>query len=411
LEAFYAGSIAVGFKKAFKGITKVVRQLKASQAATATGEELEPDAPVATAALRAGLTIDLSGLQTLFEQMYGSAYTLGSHVAADAVTDTSGAVGRVMPFLSDVDSSINWDAWQPGDGAAAAKVADGGLANLLNNTGIEIQSIAQDRVNELGNVLAKGIANGDSTTTISGSLVDVLDNPSRADMVARTEVDRAMTAASLNTYSENGVQQVEWMTADGCDACEELADSGPYDPDDYPDIPHPSCRCSPSPLPNDTSNDATDSTTDADQAAIPEDTDGSLTQAVEPDTTKSTPITRAGILIVAQDTGRVLLEQRTAENGGNWCVIAGTVEPGEAPLEAARREMLEETGIQPCGDLSGESTAPDGTQTFIFTVAQESDVDLSRVDPTALEGDVAAGVAWWTVSDALAAGVELPEKL
>jgi hypothetical protein len=52
----------------------------------------------------------------------------------------------------------------------------------------------------------------------------------------------------------------------------------------------------------------------------------------------------------------------------------------------------------------------DGTTVFTFVVEQESDVDLSRVDPTALEGDVAAAVAWWAVSDAVAMGVPIPPE-
>ena len=378
--------------------------MKGSAAATASDAEPVVDVSAATAAIRSGVELDLSGLLDTFTQMYGSAYTLGSHVAADAVTDTRGAVGRVMPFLSDVDSGIDWSKWTPGDGSAASQVADGGLANLLNNAGIEIQSIANDRINELGSALAQGLSAGDSTATIASSLVDVLDNPSRANMVARTETSRAVTAATLDTYSENGVQQLDWL-AGNCDICQDNEDGSPYDIDDAPEMPaHPNCVCSYAPH----SEESTGASDNAAEASIPEDTDSSLTQAVEPDTTKDKK-PDAGILVVARDTGRVLLEQRTAENGGNWCLIAGTLDPGEAPLEAASREFSEETGLQVPGELSGEWTSEDGLFTgFIFTVDSESDVDLSRVDPTALEGDVAAAVAWWTVEDAAGAGVELP---
>ena len=53
----------------------------------------------------------------------------------------------------------------------------------------------------------------------------------------------------------------------------------------------------------------------------------------------------AGLLIVARDTGRVLLLLR-AEGGdaGEWSFPGGRLEAGETPLEAALRELREECG-------------------------------------------------------------------
>ena len=42
--------------------------------------------------------------------------------------------------------------------------------------------------------------------------------------------------------------------------------------------------------------------------------------------------------------GRVLLLRRSAERGGFWQQVTGRIEPGEPAEEAARRELLEETG-------------------------------------------------------------------
>lgn len=47
--------------------------------------------------------------------------------------------------------------------------------------------------------------------------------------------------------------------------------------------------------------------------------------------------------------GRVLLLKRPAacrSFPGKWSLVAGKVEPGETPVQAARREVLEETGIE-----------------------------------------------------------------
>lgn len=70
------------------------------------------------------------------------------------------------------------------------------------------------------------------------------------------------------------------------------------------------------------------------------------------------------------DEGRVLLEQRADDR--TWCVLGGSMELGETPEEAVRREVLEETGLA-LGNLelynimSGEDshfTYPNGDEVY-----------------------------------------------
>ena len=51
---------------------------------------------------------------------------------------------------------------------------------------------------------------------------------------------------------------------------------------------------------------------------------------------------------IRDNTGRVLLHRRTDD--GSWDLIGGSMEPGETFEETARREVLEEIGVE-LGDL------------------------------------------------------------
>jgi putative (di)nucleoside polyphosphate hydrolase len=56
---------------------------------------------------------------------------------------------------------------------------------------------------------------------------------------------------------------------------------------------------------------------------------------------------RAGVvLVVRRDDGRVLAFER-ADQPGQWQLPQGGLEPGESPVDAAWRELGEETGLGP----------------------------------------------------------------
>lgn len=64
----------------------------------------------------------------------------------------------------------------------------------------------------------------------------------------------------------------------------------------------------------------------------------------------SAPLISVGVSVLIQDgAGRILLQRRGDD--GLWGVVGGGLEPGESFLEAAHRELLEETGLS-CPDLA-----------------------------------------------------------
>lgn len=60
-------------------------------------------------------------------------------------------------------------------------------------------------------------------------------------------------------------------------------------------------------------------------------------------------ITAAGCLFLAKDTGRCLLQLREADkrHRHTWGFFGGTLERGETPYQALRRELQEEIGLVP----------------------------------------------------------------
>jgi SPP1 gp7 family putative phage head morphogenesis protein len=154
---------------------------------------------------------------------------------------------------------VDWGAWIPGDPDAANLVLGhdglgGGLQRLLSAAGIQIKSIGNGRFDDLARSLALSLERGDSVDTLARDLRDILDNAGRAQMVAVTEIARAVSAASLDSYRANGIPGKEWLIASGaCAICQDNADAGviPLDAE-FPsgdDAPpgHPRCRCAPGP--------------------------------------------------------------------------------------------------------------------------------------------------------------------
>jgi lipoyl(octanoyl) transferase len=67
----------------------------------------------------------------------------------------------------------------------------------------------------------------------------------------------------------------------------------------------------------------------------------------ESDVSEVPPELRTISVVVTRGDGSVLLLKRSAQRGGFWQIVTGRIEPGENPLGAAAREVLEETGFSP----------------------------------------------------------------
>jgi SPP1 gp7 family putative phage head morphogenesis protein len=169
-----------------------------------------------------------------------------------------GAMRQIGKGVKPVDSTIgraifgiDWDTWKPGMADAAAKVAEGGLANMLSNANITVKDIEDTVLNNIGNKIADGLSQGLPSSVIADNIENDVGSQFRAERIAYTETARAMSLASADVYQANGVGEYDLVLSDGaCDECESVAEDGPYsvdDMDNYPPI-HPFCRCAATPV-------------------------------------------------------------------------------------------------------------------------------------------------------------------
>lgn len=218
-----------------------------SQESKAT-KAAEPD-PVAAAAIKSleAASASPKALEAALRDLYGDGFLQGAHDAAAA------AHGSILASLTDIEAQPDaayWDAWVPGYGEAAALAADGGMADLLDRADITIQGLTDTGIERIGNTISDGLGKGDSYEATAKALEDVTG--SRAEVIANTEYNRAMTTASVQTYEAAGIEEVEWLAeSDACPECEENADASPYPLDGGAEPPeHPSCRCALAPVVN-----------------------------------------------------------------------------------------------------------------------------------------------------------------
>jgi hypothetical protein len=175
--------------------------------------------------------------------------------------------GYTIGYLSSAallsgSATVDWSAWTPGDAQAARLILDeagrNGLALLLDQAGVTIRSIAGNRLDKLAQALADALLHGDSADKLAGVLRGILDDPQWADMVAITELARASSVASMNSYRANGIEATYWATADDDRVCASVCEpneaqgavplGAAFQSGDTQPPGHPVCRCAPIPV-------------------------------------------------------------------------------------------------------------------------------------------------------------------
>ena len=170
--------------------------------------------------------------------------------------------------------NFDWDNWTPGNLPAALLVnPPAGLAKRLADRHLLISGVNETTVNRIGGVLAEGLAAGisprDVATGVAGELIDsrtdwastledrlkqIDDDVKRAEVIARTEMGRAVFDEKADRYDEMGVEQIQWITVSPCDECAEIDQEIVGIGDAFSngwtsvDDSHPNCNCTIAPV-------------------------------------------------------------------------------------------------------------------------------------------------------------------
>lgn len=234
--------------QSIRGIDEAVatakRKYDAEQDATkATGDTPKMTAAqrAAQAAVEAHITVNSKNLTELMHQLLADGIVSAGHATAEDVG------GKMLWGLGEELTSVDWATWEPGWAKAADLTRGGGLARLLETAKATVKDMDANTLRWLGNVLADGLDAGSSSVEIARAMDEVVDNPDRALLIANTEVSRAMSEATVDTYAANDIEQWEWLSEQDertCDFCLDK-DGQQYDVggDDPRPPEHPRCRC------------------------------------------------------------------------------------------------------------------------------------------------------------------------
>ena len=246
IAAKHADKIRKGFQKAFNADDIVEKWFHSHIGASSTTTQQARDWALAS------ITPNKKYLLDALKPLYADGWVLGTVAAQEAL--------RGVQKAPDV-GVVDWNTWKPGNQAAAELIKpSGGLQTLLDRRGIVIDGISNTKLDRIGTVLGRAIADGITPRQVSIMVDRVINDPQQALVIAQTEMSRAVSVAARNDYINSGVEQVEWLVAVGCEDCQMNADASPLGIDevfpsgDTEPPAHPNCMCDLAPYVVDTSN-------------------------------------------------------------------------------------------------------------------------------------------------------------
>jgi SPP1 gp7 family putative phage head morphogenesis protein len=247
-------------------------------------------------------------LEEALKDIYVEGYALGQAFAATAYARAKLSIKKAAPTGPELRAAFetDWNNWQAGSEAQALKTEKpGALQYLFDQAAIsEKTKIWKNSMDRLGVVMADTARKGLGVSTTQQAIIEAqigwgfdhaLKDPYKAMRIARTEINRAQSLATMDTYREYGLEQVEWLASDDdtCDICPDNMALGPqpigFEWDSIEggttEPPaHPNCRCTLMPaLDNEPTGDEAPVEGESDQVELPADVEAADLTAVAVD--------------------------------------------------------------------------------------------------------------------------------
>lgn len=255
-----AGKVRRAFKDVLHG-DEIARQWAGTHPA---GGSISPQ--MARDWARTQISVTKKPLQNALARIYAEGYVTGEFAAETMLARLVGL--RKAPTIN--AGAVDWSTWKPGNRAAAALVKPkGGLRSLLDRDRIVVADVIVDsKLDRIGTALAKGLEAGWPSSKVAQMIDTIIDDPQHALVISQTEMSRAVSVATRDRYESAGVEQVEWLVAEGCELCQENADASPINiGDTFPSgdsepPAHPNCMCALAAYYDPDSSDSSDEFTD-----------------------------------------------------------------------------------------------------------------------------------------------------
>lgn len=195
------------------------------------------------------IALDPKPLETTLTRLYTDAYLVGGKDAIAQMEDGGHGVADTDPMKAATDG-IDWGKWTPGHPLAADRLTGTGLQDMLDDVDVRIKGIDDTTRDDIAKILEQGIREGIGAQEMADRIDKVRKNPVRSMMISRTESNRAMTYAAIDTFQRDGIEMFDLLTEAGaCPICEAVKAANPHPITDIADQAplHPNCRCSVSP--------------------------------------------------------------------------------------------------------------------------------------------------------------------
>lgn len=197
--------------------------------------------------------VNMETLKLILLQVWATGFLLGDLAAAEQIAEATRANRRKSAEINKAEAQvaieIDWATWKPGDQVSALLLKPPkAFQRLLEQQGVTIKEITNTTLRDIGNAIGEAVELGLSAKQAANLINRSLANPARSLMIAITESNRAMSAATAARYQQAGLEQMEWTTFDPCDICARndgtIVQIGAPFPSGHTRPPaHPHCRC------------------------------------------------------------------------------------------------------------------------------------------------------------------------